>query len=69
MRAFEEVKVYGYSRAPPMTLMKMMLKRRPNICEQYPITVPPVIAPRLATTCVTVTALAEKLYWLERSVG
>lgn len=69
MMAFEEVKVYGYNRAPPMTDMTMMVKRRPKIWEQYPIVVPPVRAPRLATTWVTVTALAEKLYWLERSVG
>jgi hypothetical protein len=47
----------------------MMLNRRPNICERYPMIVPPVIAPKFATTWVTVTALAEKPYWLVSIVG
>jgi len=34
MTAFEEVNVYGYNKAPPMMEMKMMLNRRPNICEE-----------------------------------
>ena len=44
-----------------------------NFCElgdlQYPMMVPPAMAPRLATTCVTVTALGEKLYWFCSMVG
>lgn len=56
------MKVYGYNSAPPITEIKIMLKRRPKIWEEYPTIVPPVMAPRFATTCVTVTASGEKLY-------
>ena len=52
-----------------MTHMTMMLKRRPKICEQNPTTVPPTMAPALATTCVPVTWLALKLYWFVSMVG
>ena len=52
-----------------MMQMKMMLNLRPKIWEQYPIVVPPDRAPRLATTCVTVTALGEKRNSFVNMVG
>lgn len=52
-----------------MMHIMMIEKRRPKICEQYPTTLPPSMAPRLATTWVTVTWLAVKLNWLVSMVG
>lgn len=69
MTALLLVKVYGYRSAPPSTHMTIMLSRRPTMEDVYPTSVPPVMAPRLATTWVTVTRLGEKLYWLESIVG
>lgn len=45
------------------------MKRRPKICEQKPPVVPPAIAPRLATTWVTVTRSGEKSYSFVSRVG
>jgi len=62
MTALELVKVYGYNSAPPTMQTTMMQNLRPRLCDEYPTIVPPVMAPKLATTWVTVTELASNLY-------
>jgi hypothetical protein len=50
LTALELTKVYGYNSAPPIMEIKMIENRRPKICDAHPIKVPPVMAPRFATT-------------------
>ncbi len=69
MTLCDDMKPYGYTKAPAQTQEVRIVSRWPKISERYPIVIPPLKAPRLATTCVTVIALGEYPYCCLSKVG